>query len=456
MNTATLSQRLRAETPALLRLAAPLVAAQMTFVAWGVLDTVMAGRIGARELAAIAVGANIWVQIFVFFMGICIACSPIVAQRFGGGQAPERIGGFVRGALLLALGMGVVWILALRLLARPAIDLLKLAPETAALAHDYVLAESWGGVLFCLSFVLRNSAEGLGLTRTVLWAGLAALIAKFGFNLWFGELFGVVGFGWGTVAASAALLLAYTAQFLWVRRLRELQVFRREGWRLDAEALEIFRLGVPIGFILLAEVAFFGCTALLMARFGDTMVAAHQIAINFASISFMVPMGIGMAAAVRVGHAAGAGLPHEAAGRGQAAMILGLCFALFSAALMALLPEVIIAAYTRAPEVAGPAVTFLRLAALFQLFDCLQATANGALRGLKDTRVPMLITVAAYWLIGMPASYALAFGWDFGPNALWWGFTLGLGAAALGLSLRFLRRAVKVTAATQAIAPVPP
>lgn len=439
--------RLRAEAPALLRLAAPLIAAQITFVAWGVLDTLMAGRLGERELAAIAVGANIWVQIFIFFMGVCIACSPIIAQRVGAGQAPAQMGSFVRQALAVSVLMGLLWIVLLRLIAWPAIEMLNLQPDTAELAHQYLLAESWSGILFCLSFTLRNCAEGMGLTRIVLWSGIAGLIGKVVFNHIFVKQFGVAGFGWGTVAASAVLLVAYLAQYLSVRRLRELQIFQRAPLQLNAEVLEIFRLGIPIGMILFAEVAFFGCTALLMARFGDAMVAAHQVAINFASITFMVPMGIGLATAVRVGHAAGAGAMSEAELRGKAGMCLGLLFALFSATLMAVLPAPIAGFYTSAPDVAAAAAGFLRLAAIFQLFDCLQATASGALRGIKDTRLPMLITVTAYWLIGMPASYALAIVWGYGPNALWWGFTLGLGAAALGLGLRFFSKAARLVPA---------
>lgn len=444
MLSASYKSHLRAETPHLLRLALPLIAAQITFVGWGVLDTLMAGRLGARELAAIAVGANIWVQVFIFFMGVCIACSPIVAQRLGAGQAMPLIGGFLRQAVVVSVGMGVIWILLVRLIARPAIDLLNLAPETAALAHDYLLAESWSGVLFCLCFTLRNGAEGLGLSRVVLVAGLAGLAGKAFFNVWFSERFGAVGFGWATVAGTAVLLLGYLVQFALVPRLRELDFFRREHWRPRAESLEIFRLGVPIGLILLAEVAFFGSTALLMARFGDAMVAAHQVAINFASLTFMVPMGIGLATAVRVGHAAGAGDVVEAELRGKVGMGLGLSFAFVSATVMTVFPAPIVGFYTQVPEVADAAVTFLRLAAIFQLFDCLQATASGALRGIKDTQMPMVITLIAYWLIGMPASYALAFPLGFGPNALWWGFTLGLLAAAAGLSLRFLNKAPRL------------
>lgn len=439
-----LSPDFRTEASANFRLAAPLIAAQITFVGWGVLDTLMAGRMGQRELAAIAVGANIWMLVFIFFMGVCIACSPIVAQRVGAGQARREIGGFARQALLLALGMGLLWVLLVQLMARPAIDLLKLSPETADIAYHYILAESWAGLFFPLCFVLRNVAEGLGQTRVVLAAGVVALLAKFGFNLLFVEHYGAVGLGWGAVAASAVLLLAYLAQFALLPVLRALDLFRREPLRLKPEAWEVFKLGLPIGLILFAEIAFFGGTALLMARFGDAMVAAHQIAINFASLTFMVPMGIGMSTAVRVGYAAGEGNAAAARARGITGMQMAVLFSLLSASLMLFLPQFIVGAYTRAPEVSAAAITFLRLAAIFQFFDCLQATASGALRGIKDTRAPMLITVAAYWLIGMSASYTLAFGLGFGPNALWWGFTLGLGAAALGLTLRFLGKAARL------------
>lgn len=435
----SLIERFRPEAAANLRLALPLIAAQLTFMAWGVMDTLMAGRMGAGELAAVAVGANIWMQVFVFFMGVCIACSPIVAQRSGAGESRESIGAFAREALLLAVLLGLVWIALVRVLASPTIKLLGLAPHTSALAYEYLMAESWSGVLFALCFTLRNVAEGLSLSRVVLWAGLAALSAKAVFNLLLVPHWGVPGLGWASVAASAMLLLAYLVQYRWNPGLHALRLLRPGRLRLDVQGMEVLRLGLPIGFILFAEVAFFGCTALLMARFGDHTVAAHQVAINFASLTFMIPLGIGMATAVRVGQAAGGGEALAARLRGFTGMQLAALFSLFSAALMVLGAEQIAHFYSRDPQVAEIASTFLRLAAIFQLFDCLQAVAGGALRGYKDTRLPMLITVAAYWLVGMPASYALAFGLGYGPNALWWGFTLGLGVAALGLGLRLRR-----------------
>ncbi len=428
------------EASANLKLAAPIIAAQITFMGFGVADTLMAGRIGGVELAAIAVGANIWMQPFVFFMGLAMAVSPIVAQRLGGGQAPGVIGAFLRRALGLAVLQGLVWILAVRLAAPPVIARLGLEQATGQLALDYLLAESWGAPLFCLCFALRCAAEGSSVPSVILITGLCGLAAKILFNVLLLDSFGVVGFGWSAVIAAATMVLAYLLQYAVWPRLRALHLFAREQTVTVHEALEVLRLGIPIGLILFAEVAFFGITALLMAHFGDAVVAAHQIAINFASVMFMVPLGVALATTVRVGNAAGAGEFSAVRLRGKTGMGLGLVFALFSAALMGLKPEWITALYVRDGAVASQAQTFLRLAALFQLADCLQATANGALRGLKDTRMPMLITLTAYWLAGMPFGYGLAFNLGYGPNALWWGFILGLLLAAAGLSWRFFHK----------------
>ncbi|HVT36222.1 MAG TPA: MATE family efflux transporter [Nevskiaceae bacterium] len=441
-----MNMNFRREAADNLRLALPLLAAQLLFISMGVVDTLMAGRLGGAELAAIAVGSNVWMQLFVFFMGVCMACSPIVAQREGAGEAPRSIGAFVRGCLPLGLVFGLVWTLTGRVLAWPVISHLGLTPATADLAYRYTLAETWGGPAFALCFVLRSSAEGLGQTRVVLAAGVVALASKIGANILFVHggagvpALGVVGLGWGTVASALTMLLSYVAQFSTWRRLRELQVFSGP-LRPRPDALELVVLGLPIGLILFAEAAFFCCTALLMARFGDAAVAAHQIAINVASVSFMAPLSIGFATTVRVGNAMGAGARADALARGRAGMLMGLCFALLSAAVMALGARGITALYTGVPDVGARAATFLRYAALFQLFDCLQATANGALRGIKDTRVPMLVTITAYWLVGMPCAWLLAFHFQHGPVALWWGFIIGLALAACGLSLRFLSRA---------------
>ncbi|HEY0975277.1 MAG TPA: MATE family efflux transporter [Solimonas sp.] len=438
----------RVEARANLRLALPLILAQLSFVSMGTVDTIVAGRMGEPELAAVAVGANVWFVLFILFMGIFMACTPIVAQRVGAGRDPFVIGGFARGAAGLAAATGVVWMLVLHVLRDPALDALALAPRTRAFAEDYLFAVSWSAVPMCLCFVLRNTAEGFGLTRAPLYAGVTGAIvnAVFAFVLGFGWLgfpaLGPAGCGWATVLAALAMLGVYATLYGRHPLLRGLRLFEPGGARsiTRGELREILVLGGPIAAILAAEAWLFLGGALLMARFGDAVVAAHQVAINFASMTFMVPLSIGMAATVRVGHAAGAALREEIRLRGQVGMLLGAGIALLSAAVMLGLPRQIVGVYTTVESVAQMAAGFLLFAALFQVFDGIQATANGALRGIKDTRVPMLITVAAYWLVGMPAAVWLAFHTPLGPRGIWVGFIVGLAVAALGLSLRYLNK----------------
>ena len=434
----------RAEARVNLRLALPLVVAQLLFISMGTVDTIIAGRLGAAPLAAVAVGTNLWFMRFVLFWGLFMAVSPIVAQRLGAGRPAAEAGVFLRGVLVLAAVLGVGWMLAVLAITNPVLDLLQLEPVTRGYAHDYLRAIAPGAPGFALFFALRNGAEGFGQTRATLWAGLiGALVNGFlAYGLangrWGFPALGPMGCGVATAVSGVVMVLAFAVLYRWHPKLAALELFRAGGWKPDAQTAEVLRLGGPIALIITAEAWLFLIGALLMARFGTDAVAAHQIAINFASITFMVPMSIGMATTVRVGYAAGAGEAAAVRLRGITGISMGACFALVSASIMALLPQLVVALYTDAQGVAPLAIGFLYLAAVFQIADCIQATANGALRGVKDTRVPMLITVSAYWLVGLPLAVALAFNTTLGPSGIWLGFIAGLACAAAGLSARFL------------------
>ncbi len=436
---------LLAEARQNLILAAPLIAAQLSFVGMHAIDTVMAGRLGETALAAVAVGANAWFLSFVVFMGLFMSVSPIVAQRTGAGRFAAETGDFLRNTLLLAVMLGLVWTAVVNLLAAPVIGVLGLSDETTELAEAYLRTIAWGATPLCLCFALRNGCEGLGVTRVPLVAGVSALVVNALVNVpliygafgWPG--LGAVGTAWGTVIAVCAMLAIYALSFRFEPTLRSLRLYaRRPRW--SGELFEVFRIGAPIALTVVAEAWLFNLGGLLMAHFGDSVVAAHQIAINFASMAFMVPLSIGLATTVRVGQNVGAGDNAAAARSGYAGIGLGAAFALLSAGVMLLAPGPIVGLYTQVPEVAELAVRFLWLAALFQIFDCLQATANGALRGFKDTRVPMIVTLVAYWLVGLPTAALLTRATDVGPLGVWIGFIAGLFVAALGLVLRYRRR----------------
>jgi MATE family multidrug resistance protein len=275
-------------------------------------------------------------------------------------------------------------------------------------------------------------------------------------NLGFPTL-GLEGAGWASALAMTtmfALLGSYVRLSAALRRYRVFAGIRRpDGPHLK----RLFRLGWPIGVNFGLEAGLFLAATLLVGQFGAAALAAHQVALNAASVTFMVPLGIGMAGTVRVGQAVGRGDGAGAARAGWAAIGMGATFMLGAALLFWLRPEWVVWLYTGqgggegvAPETVELAALLLGVAAVFQLFDGTQATAAGALRGLKDTRVPMLIGGFSYWVVGMSAAVGLGFGLELGAVGVWWGLTLGLAAAAVLLTARFRRRVLGVHAAALA------
>lgn len=434
--------RLRTEMRANLKLALPLIAAQLAGVGMGATDTIMAGKLGPNALAAVAVSVNLNMAFFVFFLGVFMAASAIVSQRRGAEAAPESIGRYARSLLRLALWMGAIWCVLVQLIAAPVIHALDLDAETTALAIPYLRTYSFCSFGLSAWFALRFVAEGLEATRPVMLAGLVGLVVNALLNWWliFGigpfPALGVLGSGIATSLACLVMALCLAGFYRRHRLLAPLQLFASREREAGA-VRETLRLGLPIACIVLAEAGLFVVVAMLMARLGERTVAAYQIAINFASVVFMIPLGIGFATTVRVGFFAGAGDALSARYAGLVGMGMGVSNAAFNATLMLLFGGVIAALYTQDAGIAAQAVTFLVLAAIFQLADGLQATANGALRGLKDTRLPMAITLASYWLVGLPVAWWLCFHTPLAANGLWWGLTAGLAAAAIGLTARF-------------------
>lgn len=433
---------LRTEMRANLKLAAPLIAAQLAGVGMGATDTIMAGRLGANALAAVAVSVNLNMAFFVFFLGVFMAASAIVSQRRGAEADLADTGRYARTMLRMAVYAGALWCLAVQLIADPVLRSLDLDAETTAMAIPYLRFYSLSSFGLCLWFALRFVAEGLEVTKPVMLAGLVGLIVNALLNwlLIFGAgpvpALGVTGSGIATAIACLVMAASLAGFYRGHPTLAALRLFKGQGSEPGAMR-ETLKLGVPIGLIVLAEAGLFLVVALLMARLGERTVAAYQIAINFASVVFMIPLGIGFATTVRVGFFAGAGDALAARRAGLTGMAMGTGNAAFNAALMLIFGGTIAALYTEDQGIAAQAVGFLVLAAIFQLADGLQATANGALRGLKDTRVPMLITLASYWLIGLPVAWWLCFHTPLAADGLWWGLTAGLAAAAVGLTARF-------------------
>jgi len=438
-----LAARVRREVAVFVRLAAPIVGGQVAITGLTFVDTVMAGRLSAIDLAAVAVGASVWAAVSLAVLGVLLAVPPFVAELDGAGRH-EEVGPFARQALWLGLALSAVAV-ALVVSARPLLVAFDVRPEMIPLATGYLRALSWGIPFWVVYLVARFTTEGLGLTRPILYFGLLGLPVDVFANwvLMYGRLgfprLGAVGCGHATAVVWLAQCVAMLVYLARRRRYRPLGLFARLERPRAATLGEILRVGLPSGGSLFVEVSMFATAALLLASLGPAVVAAHQVAINFAALTFMVPLGISLGIAVRVGHAVGRRDP--AAARFSAFVGCGLALAcqIVTAVVMVTLPRRIARVYTSETEVVAIAASLLLLAALFQLSDGVQVSAAGALRGLKDTRVPMGIVVVAYWLVGLPLGYLLTFRSGLGARGMWVGMIAGLTVAAVLLAARFLR-----------------
>jgi multidrug resistance protein, MATE family len=444
--------RLRQELRDTLVLAAPLVLGQLAAIGMNVIDAMLAGHFSAPTLAAVAVGTSVWSLVIVAAIGVMLALPPSVAQLLGAGEH-ARIGALFRQALWLAIVLG----LALLVAVRHATPLLRAIGIDAAIITDtsrFLRAISWGAPALTGYFALRGLSEGLALTRPTMYFGLLGLVAlaPIGYVFMYGGLGlparGAEGSGIATAGVLWLQFIAFATYIALRRRYRPYAPFVRFDAPHPRAILELLRLGVPMGVAVFMEASLFVVTALLIGSLGADAVASHQVAINVASVAFMLPLGVAMATTVRVGLAVGrcddAGVRYA----GYIGIGVSLLTQTLSCLAMALLPRQIAALYTDDPPVIALAAQLLLLAAIFQFSDGIQVTANGALRGLKDTTVPMLITTFAYWGVGMPVGGWLAFHAGMGARGMWIGLAAGLSVAAVLLFARFASR-VRVASRAQ-------
>jgi MATE family multidrug resistance protein len=432
----------RARFREMLVLALPIAAVQLGLMAMGVVDTVMVGHLSAEALAAVALGTVYFFAVAIFGMGTLLALDPIAAQAVGAGDR-EAVAHAIQRGLLLAAALCVPVCLLL-IPASPVLLALHQPPGLVAIAGPFCLVSAAGVPGFLGFVVLRQGLQAEGRTRGILLTVLVANLANIGLNwvLIFGHLgappLGPIGSAWATVA-SRTLLPLLLLVFEWPH-LRTQLFPRRPGLLAWGPLLQMLRLGVPIGFQHQLEYGVFGVVGLLMDTLGAAEMAGHQIALNLASLTFMVPLGIASAAAVLVGQAAGAGDRERAGQSAGAALILAIVFMSSTAAVFLLAPGWLANLYTNDSRAAAVAVLLIPLAGIFQVFDGLQVVSIGALRGLADTRTPMVANVLGFWVVGLPTGLWLAFRVGLGAVGLWWGLVIGLVAVGLTLVARLAWR----------------
>jgi MATE family multidrug resistance protein len=437
--------RLRAAVPEagrLVRLAGPLIGNNLAIAGMQFADAVMAGRLGSRDLAAVAVGGSVWMVVFLFAMGTLMAISPLVAERYGAGKY-RLIGRYVRQGFTIALAFGVGIVVLLWSAARPALELIGIDPGFRELTGDYVEAIALGGPGLCLYLVLRFTSEAIGWTRPIMYVSLMALVVNVigNYALMWGNFgfpaLGAQGCGLASAIAMWFLLIAMAVYVLASERYRPFAIFAklpRPRWRLQRQVL---RVGLPIAVTIVAEAGLFAAISLLMGTLSANVAAAHQIAVNFASTMFMIPLALNSATTVRVGQALGRRELATARFRGWVGIWLcGFCMGVSALGLL-LFRESVVDIYTSDPEVSAIAVTLLFVAAVFQISDGIQVGAAGALRGYQDTRIPMFLTTLAYWIIAFPLALLAAKRYALQPELIWGGFVVGLTVAAVLLVWRY-------------------
>jgi MATE family multidrug resistance protein len=417
----------------MLRLALPVAAVQLGIMAMGVTDTIMVGHLSPAALAAGALGNLYFFIAGIFGQGTLMALDPVISQAVGARDA-EAISRALQRGLVVALALTVFtcatfvpveWVL--RVLDQP--------PEVIPDAASYVRIAIPGVFPFYAFVVFRQSLQAMHRVAPVLWTVLLANLLNAGLNWVF--IYGHLGSpALGVAGSSIATSVSRWAMALAVLSISGRQVWHHlTPWRPETLAIEplrrMLRLGLPIGVQYLLEYGAFAAAALLMGVLGTTQMAAHQIAINLASFTFMVPLGVSTATAVLVGHAIGAGDEDQARRSAVAGIFIGASFMCASAFVFLVFPGALARSYTGDADVIMLTVMLIPIAGVFQVFDGIQAVAAGVLRGVGDTHAPAVINVVGFWFIGLPVSWVLAFRLGGGAVGMWWGIVVGLAAVAL-------------------------
>jgi len=428
----------RRELAPTLRLAGPVIVAELGWMFMGVVDTLMVGRIAPEAIGAVGLGSILYFSTAIFGMGVLLGLDTFVSQAYGAGQIRECHRWLRDGVHLAALLTPVLMLVNLGLMALlPAFDL---HPDVHRLTAPYLKVVAIGSLPLLLYAAFRRYLQAVGLVMPIMVTLVAANVVNAVANwiLIFGKFglpaLGVTGAAWATNVSRT--FMAATLLVVILRHEHRIRAglfdvpFLTVEWRRLGQLL---RLGVPAAMQLTAEVGVFGAVAALAGRISPVALAAHQVALNLASVTFMAPLGLSSAGAVRVGHAIGRRSVDEASSAGWSAMALATTFMGLSAVVFVVGAGPLVRLYMDDPAVVATGIALLRVAAAFQLFDGLQVVATGALRGLGDTRTPMLSNLIGHWVLALPIAAYCGFSLGFGVIGLWAGLSLGLTIVALTL-----------------------
>jgi len=434
-----------------LRLAWPVIVAELGWMFMGVVDTLMVGRVAPEAIGAVGLGTILYFTAAVFGMGLLLGLDTFVSQSYGAGNLRE-CHRWLRDGVHLAM-LATVPLMAITFALVAAMPVMGLHPDVLALTVPFVTVEAWGSLPLLLYAAFRRYLQALGVVRPVMITLVAANLVNAGANwvLIYGNLgmpaMGVTGSAWATNLARVFMAVSLLLLILRHEHTHKVGLFDVPFLRVEWDRLaRLLRLGAPAATQLTAEVGVFGAVAALAGRMDPMALAAHQVALNMASVAFMVPLGLASAGAVRVGHAIGRRSVDGAASAGGAVITLALGFMAVSGLIFIAAAEPLVRLFTDDAAVVATGVLLMRVAAAFQLFDGLQVVTTGALRGLGDTRTPMFTNLVGHWLISLPIAAVVGITLGYGVVGLWVGLCVGLtlvGLFLLGVwrhHIRVLRR----------------
>lgn len=438
-------QRFTDNTKSLMKLAYPILIAQLIQTLMGFADTVMAGRVSATDMAAVAVASSVWLPIILTISGIMMALAAIISQLAGAKQF-NKVGSSTQQTAWIGLFLSISLIITYYLIAPLIFEYITLESNLKQLMFDYLEFIVWGGPGFCLYLVFRNYAEGLSFTRPTMIISILGLLINIPANYifiygYFGApALGGAGCGIATAIVYWVMCLGMLFYCLWSKHLKHAPIFNQLYAPNWLEIKIILALGIPIALSLLFEVSLFAVVAIILVPFGAETVASHQVVLNFSGLVFMIPLSLAMAVTIQVGTAIGDNKPEKAKQICTYSTILGLLIAVATALTTVMFREHIASIYSIDKVVVDLAANLMFLAALFQFSDAIQVISAGALRGYKDTKAILYITFVSYWLVGLSIGLILGLtNWviePIGPYGFWIGFISGLTTAAVFLAWR--------------------
>ena len=428
----------------MLALAGPVVLAEVGWVMMGIVDTIIVGPLGPAAIGSVGIGSILFLALAIFGMGLLLGLDTLVSHAYGAGRLDECHRWLLHGILLSLIGAPVLTAVAL-------VGILLLPswgfpPEVLSLTVPYLHVITWSLLPLLLYASFRRYLQALGIVAPITVALVTANLinAVAAWALVYGHLglpaMGTTGSAVATLISRIYLAAVLLAAVVWYDRQHHISLFTITWKPKKRSLVRLLRLGLPAATQVTLELGVFAAASALVGRLDPVSLASHQIALNLASLTFMVPLGVASAGAVRVGHAVGRRDPQAASRSGWVALILGAGFMSTAALIFIAVPRPLIGMFTSNEAVLAMGRRLLLVAAMFQLFDGLQGVSTGVLRGLGDTRTPMLSNLAGHWLLGLPVGYALCFWWGWGVVGLWIGLSLGLVAIGVFLVLTWRHR----------------